>query len=148
MRQPVADNPGQGRLHDGNTPTHEERRPVQECCIGCRAPQGGCDGGQEQPGHKRVHGSEPGDEQRPRHGCSRKEEGGQGREETNSRLGKVEVLVDQGNDRRDGENGDSQPGSRQPQQDESRQEFLGCAGVFRLTHTLTTDKKMGLAWSS
>jgi hypothetical protein len=136
MRYPVADDPGQRRLHNGNASSHQERCPVEESCGGCCSPKSGRNSGQEQPGHQRPHRPELGDEQRSRHGCSGKEERGEGREKTNPRLGKVEILVNQGNDRRDRKDGHAQSSTRQPQQDEGNQEFLGSAGVFCLTHRL------------
>ena len=105
--------------------------------MGCRAPQGGCNRGQQQTGDQRLHRPELGNEQRSRHGCRRKEKGREGGEETHPCLGEVKVLVNQRDDRWDRQNGDAESGTRQPQQEEGREEFPGRAGVCCLAYTLT-----------
>ena len=125
VRHPLLDQARQGRLHDCHAEAHGEGGRIEQGHVGRRAPAGSGQGHDEKPDGQCLQGPESRHQQRSGHGGQREHQQWQADQEPDLGLAHRQVVVDEGNHRRNRQERNTQRQSRDPQQGEKFQKVAG-----------------------
>jgi len=109
MRDPLAHDRGERRLHDRDAHAHREGRREQQACIGRGAAQRGADRGEHGSRENDTERAEPRDEERARHRREGEQQHGEARQRAHLRLREREAVVNHRHHRRHGEHRRGRP---------------------------------------
>ena len=122
MRQPLPDDRRHGRLHDGYPGRHYDRGAVERRGRSGEAAQATARRGEQKSEQKRAQGSEPGNQKRSGQRRNRKQDYRQAGQQPDFRTRKMQIGLDDRNDRRHRQQREAQRGAEQPkQQDHDRE---------------------------
>ena len=116
MRDPLAHDRWERRLHDRDAHAHREGRREQQACIGRGAAQRGADRGEHGSRENDTERAEPRDEERARHRREGEQQHGEARQRAHLRLREREAVVNHRHHRRHGEHRGAQAQPEEPQQ--------------------------------